>query len=138
MTLIATVLTVLLLALAGLHILWGVGFWWPIRDERRLVATVVGFTASERMPGPIPCALVATGLIFAAAWPWFPPGPIRQAGLAIAMTVFLIRAVLPWRPGWRRMTRQEPFATLDRRHYGPLCGIIGAGFAVLLIEGAIR
>jgi hypothetical protein len=135
MTLVASLLSGVLLLIAAVHVLWAVGFWWPIRDEERLVAAVVGTRNATRMPGPIPCALVAVALITAAWWPWFAPGWLRQGGLVLLATVFLIRGILPWRAGWRRMTSQEPFRTLDSRYYGPLCLALGLGFAGLALVG---
>jgi hypothetical protein len=131
----AVILSAIVFGLAVLHLLWAIGFWFPIRDEGRLVAAVIGTRNATRMPGPIPCVLVATGLVFAAAWPWVMQGALRQIGLVLLATIFLIRGILPWRPGWRRMTTQEPFATYDRRYYGPLSLGLGAGFAILLVEG---
>jgi hypothetical protein len=130
MTFLALLMTAVLLSLAGLHVLWGIGLWWPIRDERALVAAVVGVRGAERMPGPIPCALVAVALLAAAQWLWLPQGALRQAGLIIAATVFLIRGLVPWRPFWRTLTPQQPFSRLDRQFYSPLCTALGAGFAL--------
>lgn len=135
MTILAVLLSGVLMLLAGVHLLWAIGFWWPIRDEARLVAAVVGFRHATRMPGPIPCALVAMGLITAAWWPWFAPVWIARGGLVVLATVFLIRGILPWRSGWRRITPQEPFRTYDSKVYGPLCLALGAGFAALAVKG---
>jgi len=129
------VLTALLVALALLHILWAIGFWWPIRDERRLVAAVIGIRNAHRMPGPIPCALVAVLLLAGAMCLWLPPGTLRQTALLVAATVCLIRGFVPWRPLWRSLTPTEPFATLDRRVYGPLSLLLAVGFAAKVIEG---
>jgi hypothetical protein len=135
MTSVAILLSLVLGALALLHLLWAIGLWWPVADERRLVATVVGIAGAERMPGPIPCALVVVAMLSAITWIWLPDGTLRQVGLVLAATVLIIRGFLPWRPVWRRLTPQEPFATLDRRVYGPLCLALGAGFAALAASG---
>jgi hypothetical protein len=135
MTALALILGAGLLVIAAVHLLWALGIWFPYRDEERLVRTVVGLRGEARMPGPIPCALVVAGLTVAAGLPWIAAGPIRQAGLVLAATVFAIRGIVPYRPFWRRLTPQEPFATLDRRVYGPLCLGIALGFAILAWEG---
>ncbi len=132
---LASLMSVVLLALSCLHLMWAIGFWWPLHDERALVAAAVGVKTATRMPGPIPCALVATALLSAAVWPWIMGGLIRHVGMVVAATVFLIRGILPWRPGWRRVYAQEPFATYDRRWYGPLCLAFSLGFIVLFLEG---
>jgi hypothetical protein len=55
--------------------------------------------------------------------------------MVVAATVFLIRGLLPWRPGWRKVFVQEPFATYDRRYYGPLCLVLSLGFVLLYLGG---
>lgn len=135
MTALALILGAGLLVIAAMHLLWALGIWFPYRDEERLVRTVVGLKGETRMPGPIPCALVVAALIVAAGLPWIAGGPIRQAGLVLAATVFAIRGILPYRPFWRTLTPQEPFATLDRTVYGPLCLGFAVGFAILAWEG---
>lgn len=135
MTVMALAMSGVLLALAAIHVLWAIGFWWPIRDEDELVSAAVGLRGATRMPGPIPCSLVAVGLIAGAWWPWLPDGVLRQLGLGVLATVFVIRGFLPWRPVWRSLTSREPFATYDRRYYGPICLGLGAGFTVLFLKG---
>lgn len=131
MTQISVFLSVVTLALAVVHILWGIGYWWPIRTEELLVRAVVGYKGATRMPGPIPCALVAVFLIFAANFPWFPHGFLRTFGLWICAVAFLSRGVITYTPFWRAMTPQKPFATLDRSRYGPLCLVLGTCYLVL-------
>jgi Protein of unknown function (DUF3995) len=133
MTIIAVLLSIITMGIAVLHILWGFGFWWPIRNEELLVRAVVGYKGATRMPGPIPCALVAVALIFAANFPWFPHGMLRSVGLWACAVVFLIRGMLTYTPFWRKMTPQKPYATLDRTRYGPLCLLLGVGYLILAI-----
>lgn len=133
MTILSILLAAALLSLALLHILWGIGFWFPIREERALVRAAVGFKGVTRMPGPIPCSLVAVALIWAAAMPFVAPGWFRDLGLWVAFAVFLIRGLLAFGRGWRRIAPQEPFATYDRRYYGPLCLLISAGFLAIIV-----
>ena len=133
MTLIAVLLSLITTAIALVHILWAIGYWWPIRNEALLVRTVVGFTGATRMPGPIPCALVAVALIFAANFPWFPNGSLRNLGLWVSAGVFLGRGLLTYTPFWRNMTPQKPYATLDRTYYGPLCLLLGTGYLILAL-----
>ena len=67
-------------------------------------------------------------------------GPLRTpasplpalAGLAVAF-VFLARGIAGFTPAWRRLTPEQPFASLDVRYYSPLCLAIGSGFAALAI-----
>lgn len=135
MTLLSIPLALVLLALALLHILWGIGFWFPIREESALVRAAIGLKGVTRMPGPIPCSVVAVALIWAAAMPFVPPGWFRDAGLWIAFAVFLVRGLLPYGRRWRRIAPQEPFATYDRRYYGPLSLLIAAGYFAIVVSG---
>ncbi len=135
MTILALILSALLLALAGLHTLWAIGYWFPIRDEGALVKAVIGGRSVTRMPGPIPCALVAVGLLWAAVSPWWGDGMMRHLSIGLFALVFGLRGGLAYTPFWRRITPQEPFATLDRTRYGPMCLVIGLGFVALWIGG---
>lgn len=135
MTVLALALSTGLGAIAALHLRWALGLWWPWREERALVRAVVGVAGAERMPGPIPCALVVLACALAASLPWWPGGWVRQAGLVLASGAFLLRGVMPWMRPWRRVAAQEPFASLDRAVYGPLCLLAAAGFAMLALEG---
>ena len=129
---IASLLSIILLALAILHVLWGIGFWFPIEDEAQLVRTVAGFSGAEEMPGAVPCALVAVALFMAVTCLWWPPGPFRFLTLVVIGALFLARGLAAFTPFWRRMAPAEPFATLDRKYYGPLCVALGLGFWISL------
>lgn len=129
---IASVLSVVLLALAVLHVLWGIGYWFPIEDEAQLVRAVAGFPDAEEMPGAVPCALVAVALFIAVTCLWWPPGPFRFLALVVIGAVFMARGAAAFTPLWRKLTPVEPFATLDRKYYGPLCLALGLGFWISL------
>lgn len=135
MTILALILSVVLVGLAGVHLLWAFGYWFPIREEERLVRTVIGVRNATRMPGPIPCALICVLMLFAAAAPWWPSGWLRTTVLALAAAIFAGRGALTYTRVWRRTVDQEPFATLDRHYYGPLALVLGLGFLVLWIGG---
>jgi hypothetical protein len=133
MTILMVMISAVLLSLAGLHVLWGIGFWFPIRDEAALVRAVVGAKGATRMPGAIPCALVAVLLIWAAAAPWWGESLARTLSVWLFTLVFLGRGALAYLRVWRQMTPQEPFARLDRQYYGPLCLLLGLGFLLLAL-----
>lgn len=135
MTILALILSTVLLALAALHILWGIGFWFPIRDEPALVRAVIGSRDVDRMPGAIPCGLIAVLLLWAAFCPWWGDGFVRHVSVGLFAVVFIGRGLLAYTRIWRRFTPQEPFATLDRTRYGPLCLAIGLGFVALWLWG---
>ena len=129
---LALILSFVLLVIAALHLLWAIGYWLPIRDEARLARAVVGTRGSATMPGAVPCALVVVALLFAVSCLWWPPGTIRSLALGAMGAVFLARGAVTYTTFWRRLTPVEPFATLDKRYYGPLCLAIGLGFATQL------
>jgi len=105
---IAVIVFMSLTAIAIFHAAWGCGVRWPAQDERDLVALVVGATGRTRMPPPLECWAVAAA-IFAA-------------GLVALL------------PAWRRQFSQEPFATMDRSWYGPLCLLFALAFAMLIVK----
>lgn len=125
---VALILSFVLLVIAALHVLWGIGYWFPIRDEAALVRAVVGAAGQSKMPGAVPCAFVAVALLFALMCLWWPPGQLRSWILAVIGVVFGTRGGATYTALWRRWTPVEPFARLDRTYYGPLCLLIGSGF----------
>ena len=136
MTILAAVISALLGLVALLHMFWGFGIWVPIRDEARLTRTVVGARGVTRMPGPIPCFLVASGLLFVALAVWLPPGILHAALLWPAMAIFVGRGLMTYAGCWRRLSPVQPFARYDRLIYGPLCLALGAGLLLIIKGGA--
>ncbi|RXT52603.1 hypothetical protein B6S44_17700 [Bosea sp. Tri-44] len=140
---IAIALALLLAVIAGLHAYWGRGGLWPAVSEQELIATVIGNARAKRMPSPGLCLLVALAIAVTAVWPLLligTPGtaalrPLLLLGGFAIMAVFLLRGVAGFLPAWRRLHPREPFASYDRRYYSPLCLLIAAGYAVLLLQG---
>ena len=128
------ILSAVLVVVAAFHLCWSLGVWVPAGDEARLARAVYGTQGVERMPGPVACSLVTVALLFAAAWPWFPDGWLTRLGLVVLTLVFVGRGMVAYTSFWRRLAPTEPFATLDRRFYAPLCLILGAGFLILTLE----
>ncbi|MCU9849126.1 DUF3995 domain-containing protein [Defluviimonas sp. WL0024] len=128
MTLLVLALTTILMLLAVLHIAWGIGFWFPLRDEAALARAVIGTPGRQDMPGAVACSLGASALMAAASFLWWAPGLPRDFALALTGAILAGRGVAAWLPAWRRRYPEEPFATLDRRLFGPLCLALGAGF----------
>lgn len=132
MTILISSLIAVLGAVAVVHALWGAGYWFPLRKEEKLVRAVVGARDVTRMPGPIPCGMVSGGLVAVIIALTAPPSVPRDILLGVAALVLVLRGLLAWVPFWRRLTPLEPFATLDRYAYGPLCVVLGAGIAVVV------
>lgn len=95
------------------------------------------------MPSPGLCLLVALAIVVTAIWPLLLIGtsgtaalrPLLLLGGFAIMAVFLLRGVAGFLPARRRLHPLEPFASYDRRYYSPLCLLIAAGYAVLLLQG---
>jgi hypothetical protein len=134
---VASLLFILLFAVAIAHFSWAFGRSWPIRDPATLAATVIGVPGVTSVPR-LPAFGVAIGVMVAAlfglALADHDSGGIWLdiAGFAIAF-VFLARGIVGYTAWWRGRTPLEPFRTLDRRNYSPLCLILGAGFIVLVV-----
>ena len=114
------------------------------RAKRVLVRTAGGTPGATRMYPPASCFVVAALLAGVSVWPLFAVGLLPEAwprwltllaGAGIA-AVFLGRGMAGYIPAWRRLQSAEPFATLDRRYYSPLCLALGAGFLIILIREA--
>jgi hypothetical protein len=140
MVFLATLIFFGLTAIAAIHLLWAFGLRWPVESERGLVALVVGATGRTQMPGPVKCIAAAAAIFCAGLLALALVRPIGLSGEAAlpwigaaATLVFIIRGVAAYLRMWRRRFAQEPFATMDRNWYGPLCLLLAAGFIVLLI-----
>jgi hypothetical protein len=138
MSIAVSILTfVPLLVVAFAHLLWALGTAWPLQSEELLAQTVVGSPDITRMPNRFVTLLVALGLFVVAlsAMALADPGggtPRTVIG-AIFAIIFLGRGILGYTSWWRARHPTEPFATLDRRNYSPLCLWIGTGFLILVL-----
>jgi hypothetical protein len=139
MTAVAVIVFLLLLAISALHLAWGLGSTFPAADEQALSRLVTGFKHRDGMP-PRPASIaVAAATLIAGLWalalagtmPLPLPGWLTVLGGIALSLVFLARGVATYTPAWRKLTPERPFARLDTRIYGPLCLLLGAGFALL-------
>ena len=136
--LVASLTFVPLLMVSLAHLLWSFGNTWPIRSETLLAQTVVGRAGITRMPNRgitfvIALLIFAIGLV--ALWladPVSGGAPMTLLGALLAI-VFIARGIATYTTAWRARFPTEPFATLDRKNYGPLCFWIGAGFLILVL-----
>ena len=94
---------------------------------------MVGTAGVSRMPGAIPCALVAMAILFAAILPHNPGFPARVPLMAVISVVFLARGIAAYIPAWRRLTPEAAFTRNDQRLFGPLCVALGIGYLILTI-----
>jgi hypothetical protein len=119
-----------LVAIAGLHVLWGRGSTFPFADRDGLNDAVIGRTST---PSPGACFAVAGALTAAAGLvadvPRLPRGLQRVGVIGVAL-VLAVRAALGFSgrtdavsPG----SASPRFRRLDRRLYSPLCLALAAG-----------
>ena len=133
---LALILAAALFALAGLHLYWAFGGRWPGHDEASMVEHVVGRTRGMRAPGLVASVAVALALAIGGALvlgsqvttPW--DGWLQAARWGL-LAVFAGRGLAAYAPPVFRYAEGTPFATLNRRAYGPLCLAIALGLLVL-------
>jgi hypothetical protein len=136
--LLAALIFVPLLAVAISHLVWASGGTWPIRSEELLARTVVGRPGITQMP-PRSLSLLVAILVLAAgttALALADPvagGPLLTLVGGLLAALFLLRGVAGYTMRWRQAFPEEPFASLDRKTYSPLCLFIGAGFLLLVL-----
>lgn len=134
---IASLVFIPLLAVALVHIIWAFGSKWPAGEEQALARTVVGAPNIQRMPPRPLTFLVAVAVFIMGVWALAMSDPLPNtpltAGGALFTLIFLARGVATYTPQWRALTPEEPFASFDKKVYGPLCIWIGLGFAFLTI-----
>jgi uncharacterized protein DUF3995 len=134
-------LSAILVAVALLHTFWAFGSPWPMKNDQELVTAVVGASGRTDMPAKWQSAFVAVCSAGAAVWPYFLAGKIvlpflpqtivSLGGWAL-MLVFLGRGLIGLTPWFKNLLPVEPFVSLNRKYYSPLCLIIGTGFLALL------
>ncbi len=136
--LIAAFMFIILLAVSTAHFLWSIGRTWPIRSEKLLAQTVVGFEGIERMPPrlasfAVSLATLAAGIVALALADHDSGGlALSLVGLPLA-AVFLARGIIGYTPWWAAKTPEPNFRLNDARVYSPLCLFLGLGFAALVI-----
>lgn len=145
MDLISISLFTVLQLIALVHFGWAFGMAWPAKQRAALGAMVVGSPPSTPMPSTaltIAAASAISGLGFTALWgAGYFTLPIIEAfkgwALCLVAAVFLLRGIATYLPFGPLQAAVEPFRTLDRRYFAPLCLLLSAGFVALLIPLAL-
>ena len=141
MMVLALALFAVLAAISALHLYWALGGLWPGHDARSLAETVIGEPKRREMP-PLPLTVVVAALILGAGLlavfsqtglPLGLPDWVLRAGLWALALVFLARGAVTYILRAQAAAMAEPFATLNRRYYSPLCLLLGAGFLALAV-----
>lgn len=135
---LASLMFVLLLAVSVAHLLWSMGQTWPIRDEKLLAQTVIGFRDIERMPPrltsfAVALATLAAGVLALSLADHDSGGPLLTLVGVLLAAIFLARGIIGYTAWWADKTPQANFRLNDRRVYSPLCLLLGTGYVVLVI-----
>lgn len=125
----------ILIGTAGVHVLWALGIWWPVRDEAALARTVVGAPGITQMPPGWAAGLVAIALLIAALVLYgltngsamAPSWILTKMGWGL-VAVFGLRGLISYLFLSRARRMEEPFARLNLIFYSPLCLILALGF----------
>jgi hypothetical protein len=133
---VAALIFVVLLTVSIAHLMWAVGSPWPIRDPVLLAKTVIGVPGVTRVPRfaslVISIAVLAAGVAALALADHTGGGLLLSLVGIVLAAVFLGRGAIGYTAGWRARFSEEPFATLDRKNYSPLCIALGVGFLLLV------
>ncbi|MEP6951943.1 MAG: DUF3995 domain-containing protein [Ginsengibacter sp.] len=134
--LIASILFLIFLFLAGIHVYWGIGGKWgvdstiPTKENNKKVIN----------PGPFECFVVALGLIGFGAFCLIKAGVIvfhlprwlLNYGLWIIIAIFLLRAIGEFRyVGFFKKVNTTKFGKMDTKYYSPLCLFIAVSGIIL-------
>lgn len=129
----AVIAAVILGAISFLHILWGIGIYWPAEDLDGFRYMFFG------EQGPLPA--LWTGILMAIAWlagaavllrkAWEKPLPLPgwfwTSGLMLFFGVFFLRGILGYMQPIAGTL--EPYITLNKYIYSPLCFVLAfSGF----------
>jgi hypothetical protein len=131
-----SVLLIIFLFLALLHIYWGAGGKWgraasipTKKDGKKLID-----------PGPLACFIVASGLLVFAFFISAKvqlillniPGWMLNSALWIIAVVFLLRAIGDFKYiGFFKKITATHFGEMDTKYYSPLCLLIGLSVIIL-------
>jgi hypothetical protein len=131
-----------LVAAGLLYLLWAAGVTFPFASEQALARSLIGRRGITRVPSRAAFVYLAV-LLIAAALAAFLLGDYSEAvpqskpflapvGLLLAL-VFLGRGVAGVLPAFERAAPEQPYLSLNRRIYSPLCFAAGLGFLFLTL-----
>jgi hypothetical protein len=135
-------LAVLLAVVGLLYLAWSAGVTFPFANEQSLARSLIGRRGITRVPSRAAFAYIGL-LCLAAAAAAFLMGGYSEAvpqskpflapfGLLLAL-VFFGRGVVGVLPAFERAAPEEPYLSLNRRLYSPLCVLAGLGFLFLTL-----
>jgi hypothetical protein len=133
-------LAVVLGLIAGIHLYWAFGGFWPGADRVSLKSKVLGGPATAPSPSPGACVIVALALLFSGAialqlgavFNWLPIGLARLGGEAVGTVLFLRGSVGLFMDRFDFWQNSHEFNRLNRHFYSPLCLALALGFGLML------
>ncbi len=140
--LVSMLLAVSLLAAGLLYYLWAAGANFPFANEQSLARSVIGRRGITRVPSRRSFLYLGTLLVAAALAAYLMGGFSEQvpqskpflAPVGLLLTaVFLGRGIAGVLPAFERAAPEQPYLSLNRRFYSPLCALTGIGFAFLTL-----
>ena len=142
MAMIAVMVFLVLEVVALVHICWALGMSWPAEKREQLGAMVVGTPIGVAMPPAWLTLLVAIGISLlggVSLWGvrWFSLGMLdimRRPVLLAATFVFCVRGVATYAPFGILQASAEPFRTLDKRYFAPLCLLLAIGYVAIYVS----
>ncbi len=141
MNILAFSIFAILAVVSLIHFYWALGGLWPGTDPKSLANTVIGVPNMERLPPASVTIVVSVAILAAALWPLMWRGlidlPLPQflvwLGMWVLIVVFVGRGIVGFMPFFKKSNSAQPFANLNARYFSPLCLLLGAGFATLMI-----
>lgn len=163
LTSIALLIFSSLTLIACLHAYWAIGGKWPGIDDETLAKIVIGTKGLKKLPRASLTILVALLIFTAGIIPLFWGYHQEQVDLGmsflpasffsilvvmnelipfwflrIAMVgltlIFIGRGIATYTPWAKQQNLEEPFRSLDKKYYAPLCLTLGIGFLILLLS----
>jgi len=140
--LVGNCLAIVLAACGLLYLFWAAGATFPFANEQALARSLIGRRGITRLPSR--AAFVYLGvLLLAAALAAFLLGGFSEAvpeskpflapvGLLLGL-VFIGRGIAGVLPAFERAAPEQPYLSLNRRFYSPLCVAAGGAFLFLAL-----
>ncbi|MBI1399320.1 DUF3995 domain-containing protein [Hyphomonas sp.] len=135
-------LALALCAGAALYLLWAAGLTFPFANEQALARSIIGRRGITRVPSRLSFLYICVLLLFAALAAFLMGGFSEQVprakpylvpvGLLLTF-VFLGRGIVGVLPAFERAAPEQPYLSLNRRIYSPLCALVGIGFLFLTL-----
>ncbi|WP_028467849.1 DUF3995 domain-containing protein [Neptunomonas japonica] len=137
---IAWLVFIVLAGVSALHFLWASGSTWPVKDPKQFARTVAGVDSGKASPGMGLTALVALLILAAAVLPLWVinvislplPEWCRLTSMWVLFAVFFLRGLSSY--ALPNLPRTQPFKSLDRHYFAPLCLMLAAGYLSIVLN----